>query len=338
MDNSNEPLVAILMPSKNSLPFLANCLLTLQNQTYKRFRLYIVDDSTDGSADLIQTTAQTDSRIIFSSQQEKGLAAARNQCLEMALKDCPDLLTFVDSDDYLDGDYLEKMIEMATKWDADIVSSSFFEVKGEAKWRYAVQKNRPDALYLRFTATKMLLEDRYIISHLHSKIFRAGLWNDIRFPKNINYCEDRATCFRPFVKSTRVINTSYAGYYYREDNNTSLCAEPWHAEKILSTYRAYIIQTLFAYEGFSDEQKKELISAAYSALFRLHLSLFPRFDFTGATPYERDEMKRILSLIHKNRAWNHFLPVGAKERCKKLIYRLQPQIYRFAFRKICKIR
>lgn len=112
------PKVSVIIPVYNTEKFLKECLDSIINQTLKDIEIICVDDgSIDNSLNILNEYSQKDSRIKFLTQQNKGAGAARNKALEIANGE---FLAFIDSDDYCESNFLEKMYAKACKTNADI--------------------------------------------------------------------------------------------------------------------------------------------------------------------------------------------------------------------------
>ena len=110
--------LSIIIPVYNVEQYLEKCIKSVLSQTLQEIEIFLIDDgSTDKSRDIIRRFAKKDSRIIAIEQKNAGAAVARNRGLERA---CGEYIGFVDSDDYVDKDYFEKLYRAATKNDADI--------------------------------------------------------------------------------------------------------------------------------------------------------------------------------------------------------------------------
>lgn len=119
-------MVSIVMPVYNKHRYLTKSLNSIINQTYKNFELIIVDDgSTDGSEKLCDEFAQKDQRIKVIHLKNSGVSNARNIGLDNAKGK---YIQFIDSDDYVDEDMLEKLYGKATQYDVDIVISGITKV------------------------------------------------------------------------------------------------------------------------------------------------------------------------------------------------------------------
>lgn len=99
-------MISIVVPVYNGEKYIQRCFDSIQNQTYSDFEVIVVDDgSIDGTGDICDNIERKDSRFHVIHQNNAGVAAARNVALAQAKGD----LTFIDADDYVDVDYLEKL-------------------------------------------------------------------------------------------------------------------------------------------------------------------------------------------------------------------------------------
>lgn len=114
-----QPLVSIIVPVYNVEPYLAQCLDSICNQTYRNLEIICVDDgSTDNSAQILKDFAARDSRFVVISQKNQGVSAARNTAMAAATGEW---LTGVDSDDYLASYAIERAMQHADDDEIDII-------------------------------------------------------------------------------------------------------------------------------------------------------------------------------------------------------------------------
>ena len=96
------PLISIIIPVYNVKDYLAKCLHSICEQTYKNLEIIVVDDgSSDGSGELCDQFALTDSRIKVFHQENQGQSCARNKGLAIAKGE---YIGFVDSDDWIEDE------------------------------------------------------------------------------------------------------------------------------------------------------------------------------------------------------------------------------------------
>lgn len=124
-------LLTVIVPVYQVRQYLDQCVRSIIGQSYKQFQLILVDDgSRDGSGELCDQWAERDSRIQVVHQKNGGLSAARNTGVRYARGEA---LCFVDADDWIGSDYLERLYRNMKATDADVSCCSFQEVWEEGK-------------------------------------------------------------------------------------------------------------------------------------------------------------------------------------------------------------
>lgn len=99
--------ISVIVPVYNSIECLEKCVRSLCAQTYANLEILLIDDgSTDGTAELVEELAKTDSRILIHHKKNGGASSARNAGISLAKGD---YLAFADSDDYLEPYVYEKL-------------------------------------------------------------------------------------------------------------------------------------------------------------------------------------------------------------------------------------
>ena len=114
------PAISVIVPVYNVERYLPRCLDSLINQTLKDIEIICINDgSPDNSLEILEEYAKKDSRIKVINQENAGLSAARNNGMSAA---SGEYIGFVDSDDWIDLDFYEKLYTAAKKYDADITA------------------------------------------------------------------------------------------------------------------------------------------------------------------------------------------------------------------------
>lgn len=112
-------MISVIVPVYQCEKYLSKCINSILNQTYTELEIILIDDgSIDQSPEICDNFAGMDKRVRVIHQNNRGVSAARNYGLEIANGD---YITFVDSDDYLEPDMYERMIEKAEKYTCDVV-------------------------------------------------------------------------------------------------------------------------------------------------------------------------------------------------------------------------
>ena len=120
MDN---PLISIIIPVYNVEKYLAKCVESVINQTYKKIQIILIDDgSTDNSGKICDDFKLKDNRIEVIHKKNGGLSDARNAGLKIVKGD---YIGFIDSDDYIEKDMYETLLCLLIENNADISIVSF---------------------------------------------------------------------------------------------------------------------------------------------------------------------------------------------------------------------
>ncbi|WP_314853272.1 glycosyltransferase family A protein, partial [uncultured Granulicatella sp.] len=110
-------MISVIIPVYNVENYLEECLKSVQTQTYTNIEVILVNDgSTDKSKLICERYCQENSRFLLINQENQGLSAARNKGVEISTGE---YIVFVDSDDIIKTNYLEKLMQYMTE-DVDI--------------------------------------------------------------------------------------------------------------------------------------------------------------------------------------------------------------------------
>lgn len=121
--------ISLIMPIYNAEKRLGKALDSIMAQTYSNVEVILINDgSTDASLELCEMYAEKYSTILLRSVENSGPGAARNVGLAQVTGD---YISFVDADDYLQADFLERMVEITANHVFDIVSSNYYQVDQE---------------------------------------------------------------------------------------------------------------------------------------------------------------------------------------------------------------
>lgn len=120
-------MVSIIIPVYNSSQYLERCVDSLLRQSEIDIEIILVNDgSIDGSKAICDRYSMSDKRIIVIHQENAGASVARNNGLAVAKGE---YITFVDSDDYVDADYIRSMADVMKNTDCDLVITGRTQIK-----------------------------------------------------------------------------------------------------------------------------------------------------------------------------------------------------------------
>lgn len=181
MENSEQPIVSVIMAAYNSEKTIKKAVESVVNQTLTNIEIIIVDDgSTDRTVTVLEELFH-DSRIKILRQENSGLGVSRNSGKAMATGK---YIHFMDCDDYMDADYLESMVYNAEKHDSDLVISLHKSVSKEGATLSV--STLPHTLYQGKMSVETHPDLLLTPCHVWDKIFRRDLIEEVFFPKVMN--------------------------------------------------------------------------------------------------------------------------------------------------------
>ncbi len=176
--------ISIIVPVYNVEKYLPKCLESLIHQTLKDIEIICINDgSTDNSLSILKDYAKNDSRIRIINKENGGISAARNSGINAAMGD---FLSFIDSDDWIDLDFFEKLYLAAKKYSADIAAAGIIRISGRRK---RVLLDFKKEIVTDDTNEKFRLCDIPDKSYTCNKIYRTSKIKDLNilFKDNIIY-------------------------------------------------------------------------------------------------------------------------------------------------------
>lgn len=213
--------VSILIPVYKAEKYIERCLQTVLSQTYKNLEIIIVDDASPDSSmaiaeKLIQQAANTFDIKILHNKKNQGIATVRNMLLDNATGD---YILFVDSDDYIETDAIESLVNIADKTNCDIVRCGYFEVKSN-NIRPINQRPWNDKTDL----LKQHIKAWNSIEAMWQLLIRKSLIEEhhIRFAEGVNASEDHLMMIKLYFYANSIVNMEKPVYYYRIDNTQSV--------------------------------------------------------------------------------------------------------------------
>ncbi len=183
----DNPLISVIVPVYNTERFLNDCMESILQSTYTNLEIICINDaSTDGSLDMLQRFAALDSRIILIDCPEHvGVSAARNLGLERMRGA---YVAFVDSDDAIEPEMFERLLDKMTRENSDVV------VCGFAKF-YSLRFAQKSARIVSLSCSSPIGEKEFwemyrypqntCVNAIWNKLYRAERFNGVRFREGI---------------------------------------------------------------------------------------------------------------------------------------------------------
>lgn len=250
--------VSVIVPVYNVEKFLSRCLDSLIRQTLEDIEIICVNDSsTDNSLSILQYYAKRDARISVISQANQGVSVARNTGMKFATGE---YIGFVDSDDWIDLNFYEKLYNAAKKEDADIACCSSIRVhdSGRKLPKVTVKKYQ----VITGLNEKFRVTNTPRMSYVWNKIYRRKnlLNRNIKFPVNVTCCEDVYFTIDALYSSRKIVTVPEVLYYYWVNTKSATRTMTDRKNQDVIAARAYFIDFakkhgVFVREKFFVKQK-----------------------------------------------------------------------------------
>jgi glycosyltransferase involved in cell wall biosynthesis len=221
-------LISIIVPVYNVEKYLARCLNSILNQTYKNLEIVLINDgSTDYSRKICQKYASQDSRIVFIDQINKGVSATRNLGLRVAKGD---YIGFIDSDDLIDPEMYEEVMNTALKFDLQIVATNYYAYeRGNLNYQI-IRNDLPHNIVLGTEQVKEYFLQSYygsflgIVPSICTKIYKTSLLreNNICFNEKLKRAEDFWFNFDVFLIASKVFVIDKPYYHYFKNDGSAM--------------------------------------------------------------------------------------------------------------------
>ena len=202
--------ISVIIPVYNCEQYLSALLDSVLDQTYRNLEVILIDDgSKDGSGLICDAYATQDSRIRVIHQENAGVSRARNRGMELITGE---LVSFIDSDDFLEPDMYELLVSTMQEHDADIAHCGYKHIVGdEIRLVHDTKRVIPQS---RREALDCFVSGRLFGGGLWSKLFRAELIQGLTFHEDLKINEDVLFNFQAFNKAEKTAFADFALYHY----------------------------------------------------------------------------------------------------------------------------
>ncbi len=218
--NYKKFLISIIVPIYNAENYLTKCINSIINQTYKNIEIILVNDgSTDNSLKICKTFALNDKRIIIINQKNMGVSNARNAGINVAKGD---YISFVDSDDTIENNYIQELIDNSNYGEFDVVICGYNDIYASNK---KIENKMPQNIKLRgFISNDYVILKRYLSYPWH-KIYKVNFLkkHNINFSTQFTDAEDQVFNFKVFslAPNYNFVNKTLYNYYHVNSNSLS---------------------------------------------------------------------------------------------------------------------
>lgn len=212
------PLITVIVPVYNSEKFLEPCISSILAQSYNHLEILCINDgSTDNSLDILEQMACSDPRIKVFNQENAGVSSARNAGLNMARGD---YITFVDSDDALEPDMYEVLLNLAEKYQADIAHCGYKKIYFDGTSK-DICGTAEILIHDSVEASRCLLTGQHFTGSPCNKLYRSSLVGCTRFDTSLKINEDVLFNAELFQQAQVIVFYDVPKYHYFERENSA---------------------------------------------------------------------------------------------------------------------
>lgn len=272
------PLISVIVPIYNVEKYLARCVDSIVNQTYKNLEIILVDDgSPDRCPQMCDDYAKKDSQIKVVHKKNGGLSDARNAGMAVATGK---YISFIDSDDYVSDDFFECLLDVMNKENSDIAECSvvkFYEDNRFDEFSDDLSVKTCDTQ----DAMSALIAENPFHQHVWNKLYKTELVKDIPYAVG-KLNEDEFWTYRVFGRANKVARLNKTMYYYFQRSSSIMGV-------------GYNIRRLDALEGKANRQK-------YIEINFPDLSTQAKIDLYGSCMFAYQSVLKFMSGADKKKA------------------------------------
>lgn len=301
-----ENLVTVIVPVYKVEQYLDKCIDSLVNQTYQNLEIMLIDDgSPDNCPQMCDEWAKKDKRIKVIHKENGGQCSARN----LALDQCKgDYICFVDSDDWVELNYVECLYKALIENDADISLCQLTEV---------YEDNRQPKLINNLNEYKIISRpELFPYSQINRSLFLLGpcnklykkyIFKNLRFP-NIRMFEDSAIYPNIFHLANKVVTVPITLYNYLVRNQSTM-----HSTISITRYEAIVKENTMRLEFLEKNNYHNLIKNEVTRCINLCFSYYRKTKDKSVKKYIKSVYKAYLKK-YKNvlNFWNSYFRLKIK--------------------------
>ncbi len=260
-----QPLISVIIPIYNMEQYLARCLDSVLNNTYRNLEVICIDDgSKDSSLEILREYEKRDSRIVVIAKENGGVSSARNAGLDRA---SGRYVAFIDPDDFVHPQYFSRLLDAILQSGAEVSCCGFKTVEEGEELPAAPEQLGDVSESARVLSALQLFKNHELRSYCCGKLFDADILSDIRF-RNMNYSEDSVFVAEvwEYSRNTKAAVIPDALYYYYQ-REASLVKEAKMPDR-LKAAEIYAMKAQQSAENdviFLDQAIKRCLSTRYYA-------------------------------------------------------------------------
>lgn len=288
-------LVSIIIPVYNAEKTLGKCLSSILNQTYNNLDIIVVNDgSTDNSDNICKKFQNKDKRINYIYQKNSGVSNARNSGINLVKGE---YVTFIDADDWIDNDFIESLMNLIVKNNADVITSTAIDFtddkvinKVDSELKYKIINNSDEML-------KELFKGKKYNSVSWGKIYKKEVIINQKFDEDLKIAEDLKFLILVLKNCNKLVATNIRKYHYYINDGSAIHSgfnENWidaisYYKDIIYKYNDtnlkiyailnYVSVNLSCYYNFNLNHEEKIYIKSNLKPFSFHILVNKNFNF-----------------------------------------------------------
>ena len=313
--------ISVIVPVYNTAEYLPKCLNSILRQSYMPLEMILVDDgSTDGSGMICDEYASNYPEMIrVIHQNNQGSAAARNVGINLSRGE---YLSFIDSDDYIEPDMFERLIDILLNNHADMAVGEMLVEKVDGKSYCRVSG---DILFCWSTeeALLQLCSYRYLHVSFCPALFKKHIIGELRFPEG-KRCEDYYLLYQVVAACKKIAYCSTPFYHYVQRGQSNSRTQDITLAPIDASFK----QLEFITNNFP-----KLIFAAETDCLFAHIGIYTAYIRFGVPCPE--ELLKHLQYVCKRylRSLKQNMQIPLIKKLQAVMFCYLPQMYKFVIKR-----
>ena len=305
-------LISVIVPIYNVERYLEKCIDSIIAQSYQNLEIILCDDgSTDGCSAICDRYAGLDRRIRVLHKPNGGLSDARNAGIEIARGDW---YVFIDSDDFITPDTIERMYRTAVSTNSQIAVCNIIRIYDDGAAEPFYRPAQEQTLLSGASRFETLKQPSAC-----NKLFRADLFKGVRFPKGKFY-EDTFVYHILAHRAENIVLTGHDGYFYLS-RRESILGQPQYTDRYFDMIEAVWCRATYLLEHRVPDYGQEACLSLY-AVTSVGEKLVPK------TKSNRDKVAAMRRWYRM--AYDHLMKcpdVGFKQRIRLVLLRYLPWLH-----------
>ena len=264
------PMISVIVPVYKVEKYIHRCVDSILGQTFRDFELILVDDgSPDNCGAICDEYAVKDRRIQVIHRENGGLSAARNAGIDWAFTNSnSEWLTFIDSDDWVHPEYLERLLNAALENHVAVSVCGYVTTGGE----------EPDITASEMTPQIWAPEDFYVEHNVNAivawgKLYCKDCFETVRYPVGRIHEDEYVT--HEFLFREKKITVIAAPMYFYFENTTGITQSQWNVKRlfgVIGCERQMIYMKCHGYKKGYRHAVRKYVSAIYGYMKKLEQS------------------------------------------------------------------